>query len=125
MALAGAQGDQLGLGAGRFFHAGLAEEEVHQVGGQFDGLGFAVEAAQEVFRGVGPLRVADQFELVAAVADFDVHALFDQAQVLVELPAQVGEAASFKRFQGEAVQIQGGVQCRVFALGRQERESQE
>jgi hypothetical protein len=33
---------------------------------------------------------------IAAVADLDGQALFDQAQMLVELPAQIGEAASLK-----------------------------
>jgi hypothetical protein len=42
------------------------------------------------------LGLTNQLELIAAVADLDFQALFDQAQMLVELPAQVGEAASLE-----------------------------
>ena len=71
---------------------------------------YAVEAAQQVFRGLGSVLRADQFELVAAVADFQGQALFDQSQVLVELAAEVGEAACFKGFEGEAMRFYGCVQ---------------
>ncbi|GID06685.1 hypothetical protein TMM008_38870 [Pseudomonas sp. 008] len=59
------------------------------------------------------LGLADQFELVSAVADLDGQALFDQAQMLVELPAQIGEAASFKRLEDEAMWFYGCVQGRI------------
>ncbi|MDC6663091.1 hypothetical protein N4Q66_26590, partial [Leclercia adecarboxylata] len=52
----------------------------------------------------------DQLELVAAVADFQFQALFDQAQMLVELAAEVGEAMGFKRFEGKAMWFYGCVQ---------------
>jgi len=83
---------------------------VDHVRRQLGGLGFAVEAAQQVFRGLGSVLRADQFELVAAVADFQGQALFDQSQVLVELAAEVGEAACFKGFEGEAMRFYGCVQ---------------
>jgi len=48
--------------------------------------------------------------LIAAVADLDSQALFDQAQVLVELAAEIGEAVGIKGFKGEAMRFYGGVQ---------------
>ena len=56
---------------------------------------------------------ADQLELVSAIADLDGQALFDQAQVLVELPAQIGEAASFKGLEDETMWFDGCVQGRI------------
>ncbi len=56
---------------------------------------------------------ADQLELIAAVADLDGQALFDQAQMLVELPAQIGEAASFKRLEDKTMWFDGCVQGRI------------
>jgi hypothetical protein len=49
------------------------------------------------------LRFTNELELIAAVADLDAQALFDQAQVLVELSAQVGETASLKRLEDKAM----------------------
>jgi hypothetical protein len=63
--------------------------------------------------GLSGFGSAHQFELVAAVANLDGQALFDQAQVLVELPAQVGEAASFKGFEDKTMRFYGCVQGRV------------
>lgn len=57
--------------------------------------------------GLGARGLANQFELVAAVADLDVQAFLDLVQVLVELPAEIGEAARVEGFQGEAMKIQG------------------
>jgi hypothetical protein len=59
------------------------------------------------------LTLADQFELVSAVADLDSQALLDQAQVLVELPAQIGEAASLERLEDETMWFDGCVQGRI------------
>lgn len=56
------------------------------------------------------LELADQFELIAAVADHDRQALFDQAQVLVELPAQIGEAVSLKGLEDKTMRFYGCVQ---------------
>jgi hypothetical protein len=47
--------------------------------------------------------LADHLELASAIADLDVQALFDQAQMLVELPAQIGEAVSLDWFEAEAM----------------------
>jgi hypothetical protein len=57
--------------------------------------------------------VADQLELVSAVADLDGQALFDQAQMLVELPAQIGEAASLKGLEDKTMWFYGSVQGRI------------
>ncbi|CAI9004849.1 hypothetical protein EMIT0P218_90144 [Pseudomonas sp. IT-P218] len=57
--------------------------------------------------------LADQLELVSAVADLDGQALFDQAQMLVELPAQIGEAASLKGLEDETMWFDGCVQGRI------------
>ncbi|MNR65640.1 hypothetical protein D3C85_1887740 [compost metagenome] len=54
--------------------------------------------------------LADQFELIAAIADHDRQALFDQAQMLVELPAQIGKAMSLKGLEYEAMGFYGCVQ---------------
>ena len=69
-----------------------------------------VETAQQVFRGGGVFALADQFELIAAIADHDRQALFDQAQVLVELPAQIGEALSLKGLENKTMGFYGCVQ---------------
>ncbi|MMZ67766.1 hypothetical protein D3C81_1000600 [compost metagenome] len=89
------------------------QEQVHHVRRQLGTLGFPVQAAQEVFRGGGVFGFADQLELVSAIADLDGQALFDQAQMLVELPAQIGEAASFKRLEDETMWFYGCVQGRI------------
>jgi hypothetical protein len=86
---------------------------VNHVRGQLGRLGFPVQTAQQVFRRRGELGVADQFELIAAIADLDGQALFDQAQMLVELPAQIGEAASLKGLEKEAMWFDGCVQGRI------------
>ncbi|MNC63970.1 hypothetical protein D3C75_1141340 [compost metagenome] len=86
---------------------------------QFGGLGLSVQTAQQVLGGGGVLGFANQFELVAAVADLDGQALFDQAQVLVELPAQVGEAASLEGLENEAMGFYGCVQGCFLAARRQ------
>ncbi|MCY1178282.1 hypothetical protein D9M73_186250 [compost metagenome] len=86
---------------------------------QLGGLGLAVQASQQVLCRGGVLGFADQFELIAAVADFDGQALFDQAQMLVELPAQVGEAASLKGLEDETMGFYGCVQGCFLAARRQ------
>ncbi len=95
-----------------FFDSRLLQEQVDRIRRQLAPLGFPVETAQQVFRGGGVLGFADQFELVSAVADLDGQALFDQAQVLVELPAQIGEAASLKGLENKAMWFDGCVQGR-------------
>ncbi|MNC64880.1 hypothetical protein D3C75_1151160 [compost metagenome] len=79
---------------------------------QVAALGLAVETAQQLFGSGGGLGFADQFELIATVADFDGQALFDQAQVLVELAAQVGETVGLERFEDETMGLYGCVQGR-------------
>ena len=66
-----------------------------------------------MFSGRGQLGVADQLELITAIADFDRQALFDQAQMLVELPAQIGETASLKWLEKKAMWFDGCVQGRI------------
>lgn len=79
---------------------------------QLGGLGLAVEAAQQLLGSGSGVGFADQLELIAAVADLDSQALFDQAQVLVELAAQVGETVGLERFEDEAMGLYGCVQGR-------------
>ena len=86
---------------------------MHHVRRKLGSLGFAVQAAQQVFCGGGQFGVADQFELIAAIADFDRETLFDQAQMLVELSAQIGEAASLKRLEEKTMWFDGCVQGRI------------
>ncbi|MCY1296185.1 hypothetical protein D9M70_455600 [compost metagenome] len=113
VALAGAQHDLwFGAGVDQFLDARFLQEQVHQVRRQLGGLGFAVQALQQLFGGLGLGLGADQFELVAAVADLDAQALLDQAQVLVELSAEVGEAAGLEGLEDEAKRFCGCVQCR-------------
>ena len=108
-------------GCGKVFQAGLLQVQVHGVGSEIGAvLCLAVETLQQAFGDLGPARFAGQFELVAAVADLDRQALFDQAQVLVELPAQVGEAACFVGFEGETMRFYGGVQWGPVAVVRRE-----
>jgi hypothetical protein len=75
-------------------------------------LGFPVQTAQQVFGRSGVFKFANQFELITAIADFDIQALFDQAQMLVELPAQICEAMGLKRFEDETMRCYGCVQGR-------------
>jgi len=94
----GAQG-HAGFGhrvVGQVFHGGLLQVQVHRFRRQLATLGFTVETAQQVFCRRGVLGFTNELELIAAIADLDAQALFDQAQVLVELSAQVGETASLK-----------------------------
>ncbi|MNZ96861.1 hypothetical protein D3C78_1160750 [compost metagenome] len=120
MHLAGLQRDARHLaGQGDVFEAGFLQEQVDDLRGQLGAaVGFAVQAAQQALGGLGALDIADQFELVAAVADLDGQALFDQAQMLVELSAEVGEAACFEGFQDEAMVFQGSVQGLLLAAIR-------
>ena len=97
----------------QLFDGRFLQEQVNHVRRQLGTFGFPVQAAQEVFRGGGVFGVADQFELVSAVADLDGQALFDQAQMLVELPAQIGEAASLKGLEDETMWFDGCVQGRI------------
>ena len=78
---------------------------MHQVGRQLGGFGFAVQLAQQLLGSLGFFGAAKHLELVAAVADFQAEALFDQAQMLVELAAEVGETAGLERFEGEAMRF--------------------
>lgn len=78
---------------------------MHQVGRQLGSFGFAVQLAQQLLGGLGLVGAAKHFELVATVADFQAEALFDQAQVLVELAAEVGETAGLERFEGETMRF--------------------
>jgi hypothetical protein len=87
---------------------GFLQVQVNRFRRQLAGL--AVEAAQQLFSGGGGLGFADQLELIAAVADLDGQALFDQAQVLVELAAQVGETVGLERFEDETMGLYGSVQ---------------
>lgn len=101
----GAQG-HAGFGhrvVGQVFHGRFLQVQVHGLRRQLTTLGFAVEAAEQVFCRRGVLRFTNKLELIAAVADLDAQALFDQAQVLVELSAQVGETASLKRFEDKTM----------------------
>ncbi|MNN28240.1 hypothetical protein D3C81_1418020 [compost metagenome] len=86
--------------------------QVHGFRRQVAGLGLAVETAQQLFGSGGGLGFADQLELIAAVADLDGQALFDQAQVLVELAAQVGETVGLEGFEDETMGLYGCVQGR-------------
>ena len=86
---------------------------MHHIRRKLGGLGFAIQAAQQVFCRRSDFRVADQLELVTAIADFDRQALLDQAQMLVELPAQIGETAGLKGLEKEAMWFDGCVQGRI------------
>ena len=74
---------------------------MNQVRRQLGAFGLAVQATQQAFGGFGDIARANQLELVAAVANFQVQTLFDQPQVLVELAAEIGEAVRFKGFEGK------------------------
>jgi len=89
---------------------------VHGLRRQLGRLGLAVEAAQQLLGSGSGLGFADQLELIAAVADLDGPALLDQAQVLVELAAQVGEAVGLERFEDETMRLYGCVQGRFKPL---------
>jgi len=93
-ALARAQGntDFVDSRVFQLFDGRFLQVQVDHFRRQVGGLGFAIEPAQQLLGRGGVFGFADQLELIAAVADFDGQALFDQAQMLVELPAQVGEA---------------------------------
>jgi len=99
--------------AGEVLYRRLLQEQVNHVRRKLGGLGFAVQAAQQVFCRRSDFRVADQLELVTAIADFDRQALLDQAQMLVELPAQIGETAGLKGLEKEAMWFDGCVQGRI------------
>lgn len=88
---------------------------------QFGTFGFPVQTAQQVLGGMILFGVANELELIAAIADLDVQALLDQAQVLVELPAQVGETMGLERLEGETMRFYGCVQGRLMAVRRQLR----
>lgn len=106
-------------GAGDVLQSRLLQEQVDDLRGEVGaGVGFAVQAAQQALGGLAALRVADQLELVAAIADLQLQALLDQAQVLVELSTEVGEAPGFEGFEGEAMVFQGSVQGRLLAAVR-------
>jgi len=47
---------------------------MHHVRRQLGAVGFAVQASQQVFTRGGLPRLAKQFELIAAIADFDAQA---------------------------------------------------
>ena len=66
-------------------------------------LGFAVETAQQIFCRFSVQGLTNELELIAAIVDLDAQALFDQAQVLVELSAQVGETESLKGLEDKTM----------------------
>src|SRR5690606_39192454 len=124
VALAGAQGDvRRRRRLVRLLHAGFLQEQMDHVRRQLGALGLAVQATQQGFGGLGDIAGADQLELVATVADFQCQSLFDQAQVLVELAAEIGEAVGFKGFEGEAMRFYGGVQGLLGDRARQIRKT--
>ncbi|MNN09021.1 hypothetical protein D3C81_1218910 [compost metagenome] len=92
--------------------ARLLQIQVDRFRRQVAALGLAVETAQQLLGSRGGLGFADQLELIAAVADLDGQALFDQAQVLVELAAQVGETVGLEGFEDETMGLYGCVQGR-------------
>eukprot|EP01133_Synstelium_polycarpum_P001309 gene1308-1502_t len=97
---------------GQVLHGGFLQVQVHRFRRQLATFGFPVEAAQKVFCRGGVLGFTNQLELIAAVADLDAQALFDQAQVLVELSAQIGETASLKGLEEKTMWFYGCVQGR-------------
>ena len=54
-----------------------------------------------MFGGLDDIARADQFKLIATVANLKLQALFYQSQMLVELAAEIGEAVGFKGFEGK------------------------
>lgn len=108
----------MGAGVVQLLDARLLQEQVHHIRRQLCAVSFAIETAQQIFSRLGLLRLAKQFELIAAIADFDTQTRFDQAQVLVELPAEIGEALGFERFEGEAMRFYGSIQSRILAASR-------
>ncbi len=93
------------------FQSRFLQIQVHGIRAQVVGIaGFAIQLTQYGFGRTGQGIVANQLEVVAAVADFDAEALFDQAEIFIELAAKAGEAAGVDRFDTEAMDMLGRVQ---------------
>src|SRR5690606_8304123 len=90
------------------FQARLLQIQVHGIRRQIPVVpGFAIELAQDRLGGAGDGGVANQLEMVAAVADFDAEALLDHAEVFIELAAETGEAPGVYGLDAEAMDSQG------------------
>src|SRR5690606_35654830 len=97
------------------FQARLLQIQVHGIRRQIPVVpGLAIELAQHRLGGAGDGRVANQLEMVAAVADFDAEALLDHAEVFIELAAETGEAPGVDGLDAEAMNSQGNVQISPF-----------
>lgn len=83
---------------------------MNRVWRELNALGLAIQASQEMLCSLGHIARADQLELVTTIADFQIQALFDEAQMLVELTAEIGKAIGFKGFEGKTMRFCGGVQ---------------
>src|SRR5690606_37158039 len=88
------------------------------------GAGLVVQGAQQVARRLAAGGVAVDGEDIATVADFDVEALLDLAQVLVELATEAGEATVVVGLEGDCQGVGAGIQTglqqllSVMAFGR-------
>jgi len=97
---------------GEFLHACLLEMKVDRLGRQARAAArLLVELMQQASRpDHGPLG-ADDLEGVAAVADLDVEALLDLAEVLVEGAAEIGQAVGVVGLEGEGFGVRRVVQA--------------
>jgi hypothetical protein len=91
-----------GFGRGQVLDAGLLQAQVHLVRREFEvACRLVVEMDDHRARGNAGLLRALHHEVVAAVADADAEALFDEMKVLVELTAQPRQAARVAGLEDE------------------------
>ena len=86
--------------------AGFSQVQVDPRAGQRFVFGGGVQRAQHLLGGPGRSVFADHLENAAAVVDLHAEPQFDLPQVLVERPAQIGEAGIVFGIEGEVALVE-------------------
>ncbi|MGB7389396.1 MAG: hypothetical protein WA929_17550, partial [Pseudomonas neustonica] len=67
--------------------------------------GFTVQLAQHGFGGAGDGFLANQLEVIAAIAHLNAEALLDQVEIVVELAAEGGKAPRIDGFDAKTMNM--------------------
>ena len=98
-------------GFAEVFEPGFLQEQVNGIWRQLGVVAcLPIQLAYNRFGRARELGLANQLELVAAVAHLDAQSLLYEQKVFVELPAQVGKAAGIDGLDAETMYLQGSVQ---------------
>jgi hypothetical protein len=93
-----------GLLLQQFIHTRLLQEEVDPLRIEYFIRRGTIEIQQHALTRLNRVTLTDQTKVISAIVDLDPQAAFDVAQVVIELPTEVGQPFVVDRFK---VQIQG------------------